>query len=98
MELMKNHEGDVPDRFPSNFIEEWGKRDLRAAEDWVAKNPELPFNEWSGLYEAAQESLGTKAPHMSCLEVVPLSITKRSKSLTAVAAAMTTATKSPTFV
>lgn len=61
VELMGNHEREMPDRFPSNFIEEWGKRDLRAAEDWVAKNPELPFNEWSGLYEAAQEALGTKA-------------------------------------
>lgn len=61
VKLMVKHEGANPDRFPGNFIEEWGKRDLRAAEDWVAKNPRLPFNEWSGLYEAAQTSLGTEA-------------------------------------
>lgn len=61
VKLMEKHGGEMPERFPYNFTAEWGKKDLAAADDWVMKNPELPFNEWSNLYLAAQESLGTEA-------------------------------------
>ncbi len=60
LKLLEKHEGDNPDRFPGNFIEEWGIRDLRAAEAWMLKSPDLPFNDWNGLYRAAEETQGAK--------------------------------------
>ncbi len=60
VKLMQERGGEFPERFPNNFIKEWGKRDLPAATDWMMKYPILPFNDWDNLYEAAKEKLGTK--------------------------------------
>jgi hypothetical protein len=57
--LRQKHGAQFPERFPDNFIYEWGKKDFRAADEWTMENY-LPFNEQSSLNDAAQKALGTK--------------------------------------
>lgn len=58
--LIQKNGGQIPERFPENFIYEWGKRDHNAADKWMMKNDILPFNDWSSLNNVAQEALGAK--------------------------------------
>ncbi len=49
-----------PYEFPSNFVEEWCKRDLEGAHQWLMSNPKLPFGGWSDVFEAVEISRGVE--------------------------------------
>jgi hypothetical protein len=43
--LKKANKGKGPSSFPTNFMQEWAKKDPQAAFDWWAANPTLLFND-----------------------------------------------------